>query len=168
MVAAGQVYERPGLRVVDDPRVGRFVVTDQPIPAREVVVIWSGEEMTLAQVQDLTPRERDYILQVDDDRYLVTSLDGLCTADFINHSCEPNCGLLDSITLVSMRPIEPGEQITFDYSTSDTSPVVDFECRCGAPSCRGRMTGDDWRSPEVQRRYAGWFAPHVQRRIDRS
>jgi hypothetical protein len=32
-----------------------------------------------------------------------------------------------------------------------------MRCSCGAPQCRGLITGDDWRSPAVQRRYAGFF-----------
>jgi hypothetical protein len=28
------------------------------------------------------------------------------------------------------------------------------------------VTGDDWQIPELQRRYAGHFAPEVRRRIE--
>jgi hypothetical protein len=27
------------------------------------------------------------------------------------------------------------------------------------------MSGNDWRLPQLQQRYAGWFAPHVARLI---
>lgn len=165
-MAPGQIFQRNGLRVVDDPNIGHFVVTDEPIAERDVIVIWSGERISLAQAEALSAKEQDYLLQIDDDCFLLTSLDALCTADFINHSCEPNCGLLEADTLVAMRPIEAGEVLSFDYATSDTTSFIAFDCLCGASSCRGRLTGNDWRLPEVQRKYAGWFAPHVQRLID--
>ncbi|MFZ9911537.1 MAG: SET domain-containing protein, partial [Ilumatobacteraceae bacterium] len=64
-------------------------------------------------------------------------------------------------TLVAMQEISAGETITFDYAMSDANPFIEFSCRCGTSMCRGRMTGEDWRIPQLQRRYAGWFAPHV-------
>jgi hypothetical protein len=65
-----------------------------------------------------------------------------------------------------MRDIQPGEEICFDYAMSDTMPYDEFQCECGAPNCRRSVTGSDWQLPELQKRYAGYFSPHVQRRID--
>jgi hypothetical protein len=45
-------------------------------------------------------------------------------------------------------------------------PYDEFDCGCGSPSCRGHVSGNDWQKPELQKRYAGFFSPHVQRRID--
>ncbi|MCL4268060.1 MAG: hypothetical protein KJZ72_00875 [Anaerolineales bacterium] len=53
-----------------------------------------------------------------------------------------------------------------DYAMCDTMPYDEFECLCGAPTCRGKVGGNDWKRPELQKRYAGFFAPHVQRKID--
>jgi len=39
--------------------------------------------------------------------------------DLVNHSCDPNCGLVGAVLVVAMRDIEPGEEITFDYAMSD-------------------------------------------------
>ncbi len=47
------------------------------------------------------------------------------------------------------------------------SPYDEFECRFCEAACRHHITGDDWRLPELQRRYAGHFSPYLQRRIDR-
>lgn len=33
-------------------------------------------------------------------------------ADFVNHCCEPSCGIRGQILLVAMKDLEPGEQIT--------------------------------------------------------
>jgi hypothetical protein len=51
---------------------------------------------------------------------------------------------------------------------SDGSPYDEFDCACGSPLCRGRVTGDDWQRHDLQARYAGYFSPYLQRRIERS
>jgi hypothetical protein len=39
-------------------------------------------------------------------------------------------------------------------------------CHCETYRCRQVIEGTDWQIPQLQRRYAGWFAPVVQQRID--
>ena len=36
---------------------------------------------------------------------------------------------------------------------------------CGTPSCRGLITGGDWKLPELQERYAGFFSSYITRKI---
>jgi hypothetical protein len=69
--------------------------------------------------------------------------------------------------LVAMRDIASREDISFDYAMTDGEPYDEFTCACGAPQCRGRVTGNDWRLPELWRRYEGYFSPYLQRRIDK-
>jgi hypothetical protein len=73
---------------------------------------------------------------------------------------------VDEVTLVARRPVETGEELTVDYATMTVVPW-EMECNCGAPSCRGVVTGDDWRRPDLQERYAGRFSPFVNARIAR-
>ncbi|MBV9693917.1 MAG: hypothetical protein JO261_09460, partial [Alphaproteobacteria bacterium] len=40
-------------------------------------------------------------------------------------------------------------------------------CRCGARTCRGRLSASDWKLPVVQARYRGHFHPLVVRRMER-
>ena len=88
--------------------------------------------------------------------------------------------------MTATRDVAPGDEITFDYCTSNDWPQ-DWTCACGAPACRGRITGDEWRDPvrhrlrscaraalthaacltaqAIQARYAGHFLPHIAARI---
>jgi hypothetical protein len=136
------------------------------IRANELLSVWGGDIMTLEQVVDLPPEIRPYSVQVEEDLYLVTT-GRPERADFINHSCDPNAGLIGQITLVAMRNIAPGEEVCFDYAMSDGSPYDEFECACGAINCRGRVSGDDWALPRLWERYEGYFSPYLQRRIER-
>jgi uncharacterized protein len=59
---------------------------------------------------------------------------------FINHSCEPNCYVRIThghILFFALRDIEPGEEILLDYVETYNSD--EMRCKCGAPSCRGRI-----------------------------
>lgn len=78
----------------------------------------------------------DKFLQISADRYIGPS-GGM--DDFVNHSCDPNCGVqfFDSrIVLTTIRPINPGEEITFDYATTQNAYPYRFSCGCGRPNCR--------------------------------
>ena len=85
--------------------------------------------------------------------------------DSFNHSCDPNAGFQGQIFLAAMRDIEAGEQVCFDYAMVLNLPNHRFECRCGSANCRGAVTGNDWKLPELQRRYAGYFQWYLQEKI---
>ncbi len=66
---------------------------------------------------------------------------------FLNHSCQPNCelvdhtrwddqtGVLHHITrLKTITPIEPGEELTIDYAWPACCAIP---CLCGSENCRG-------------------------------
>jgi len=140
------------------------LVVREPVAKGELVVVWGGEAVHAAQLDALSPAERLLTLQVEEDLYLVSAHDG--PGDWVNHSCNPNCGLSGQIALVAMRRLEPGEEVCFDYAMSDGSPYDQFSCGCGTLECRGRISGDDWSRPELWKRYRGYFSPYLQRRID--
>ena len=50
--------------------------------------------------------------------------------------------------------------------TAQPVPLLEVPCACGALDCRGTITGDDWRLPGVRAKYAGHFAPFINRRIE--
>lgn len=111
----------------------------------------------------------DSYLQVSADRYLGPS-GGM--DDFINHSCNPNCGLqfIDArILLVSIRTIRRGEEITFDYASTQNDYPCRFSCRCGSPACRGEIGDFDELPFELQLKYheLGVLAPYLASTLPR-
>ena len=76
-----------------------------------------------------------YVMELDDE----WSLEPTIPAAYLNHSCSPNCELLQltkySMGLLALCNIEPGTEVTFDYQWDafDWTP----RCKCGAPNCRG-------------------------------
>jgi hypothetical protein len=143
---------------------GRGVFAVDSIFAGDTVAGFGGYMMSSDEFEALPAVRVMHSIQMTDDLYLVGPHETE-DADLVNHSCEPNCGLLGATILIAMRDIEPGEEITFDYATSDGSDYDEFECACGTASCRGKITGRDWLLPDLQRRYRGWFSPYLTRRI---
>jgi hypothetical protein len=160
-------YLSPKCSVVEAPEKGGHAVRAvAPVAAGEVVAVWSGGILTTQELAGLPEHYREHTVQVEEGLFL-TSFVPDDPADFINHSCDPNAGMSGQIVLVAMRAIPEGEEITFDYAMTDGDPYDEFTCACQTPRCRGRVSGDDWRLPELWGRYAGYFAPYLQRRIDR-
>jgi hypothetical protein len=162
-----RTWFRPGLEVAASTIHGRGLFTDAPIAAGDVVMVWGGARYTRTDlVSGHVPSDSSYSF-IDED--VLLSGPGDDPDYFVNHSCRPSVWMSDAVTVVAARDLSSGDEITGDYAVWEGSPdyVLD-PCRCGSVACRGRITGDDWRIPDVQATYAGHFLPYLQRRIDRS
>jgi hypothetical protein len=82
-----------------------------------------------------------------------------------NHSCDPNLWWADAYTLVARRPIGAGEEVTSDYAASTGAVGFAMACACRSSLCRGVITGEDWRRPELQARYGDHWIPMLLARI---
>jgi len=164
-----------------DPRIeirlhsiaGRGMFALSPIEEGNRVIVWGGHVFTTADVEAgrVAPGSAVYI---GEDTFL-GALPGQYDrerddrGDFINHSCDPDVWMQDENTLTARRDIATGEELTMDYAMfegdeNDTKPWI---CHCGSSLCRHRITGKDWRLPELQRRYEGHFSPFISERIRR-
>ena len=76
-----------------------------------------------------------------------------------NHSCDPNLWLAGAYTLAARRPIAAGEEVTSDYATSTGVGDFAIACSSGSSLCRGVITGEDGRRPELQARHGDHWIP---------
>lgn len=86
----------------------------------------------------------------------------------INHSCDANCGHLNTFDVVTIRSIESSEELTLDYSSiwSESKDITMYPtCNCGSSSCRKRISFSDWKLEEIQLRYWPFIAPYLRSRI---
>jgi hypothetical protein len=83
----------------------------------------------------------------------------------LNHSCDPNTWFAGAV-LVTRRVVTTGEELTYDYATG--SSELTLYCHCETYRCRQVVEGTDWQIPQLQQRYAGHWAPAVQRLIEGS
>ena len=143
---------------------GCGVFSIAPISKEELVSLWGGIVLQKSQLDPNLPRFTERVIQIDEDLYLLTSAEKEPN-DCFNHSCEPNLGFTGQIGLVAMRDIQVGEELAFDYAMSDGEPYDEFECDCGSPACRHKVTGNDWALPALWKKYDGYFSSYLARRI---
>ena len=85
---------------------------------------------------------------------------------FVNHSCDPVLGWVDEYSLATMTEVAAGTELVTDYALSTVEPGWFLRCHCPSYRCRQMVEGSDWRIAPLRSRYAGWWAPHVQRLVD--
>jgi hypothetical protein len=147
---------------------GRGLFAAELIMRGEIVAIKGGYIIDRATLQQLDPQFAGAEIQIADELFIcpVTLHEREGSMLFTNHSCEPNIGLRGEITFVAMRDIAAGEELTHDWAMTDNDDSSTV-CRCGSPSCRGRITGRDWQRPDLQQRYAGYFSAYLQEKISK-
>lgn len=121
---------------LDRTQVGWGVFAAKSFAAGEHILTFAGPEISLRQTLELG-RWSMYPIQIGEDRYI----DCRPPAAFLNHSCEPNGAVKDTVRLVAGRAIQPGEEITMDYSTTMSGDCeTGMTCLCGSPRCRKVIT----------------------------
>ncbi len=159
-------YMSPKLESRPNPVKGNCgVFCREPVAKDEIVALWGGRVLSADEIDRDMPTFTQQILQIEDEFFMMTP--SMEPSDCFNHSCEPNVGMSGQIGLIAMRDIGVGEEICLDYAMCDGSDYDEFDCMCGTPGCRGRITGDDWKRPELWELYDGYFSPYLQRRIAR-
>jgi SET domain-containing protein len=56
--------------------------------------------------------------------------------EYINHSYVPSAGIRGKISLIALRSMKKGEEITIDYSTVEGDPFWKMACACRTRQCR--------------------------------
>ena len=142
------------------------VYTREFIAQGESVSLWGGAVIHKNDLDLSMPRFTERVIQIDEDLYLLTAEEKEPN-DCFNHSCEPNLGFSGQIGLIAIRDIEAGEELCFDYAMSDGEPYDEFECLCGSSNCRKKVTGNDWKNPQLWVKYKNYFSPYLARRIEK-
>lgn len=105
------------------------------------------------EIPPLVRPEDDRYIQIGPDAYLGPSG---ATDDLVNHSCDPNAGVIitgKSVALNAIRDIAEGEEITWDYSTTMFEDDWTMACHCGSPLCRGVIREFRLLPKEIRKRY---------------
>ena len=156
----------PKLEAKPFPEKGGYgVFALQAVRKGELLVMWGGRIIAESELDLEMPYFTQRVLQIEEGLYFLQP-EPLEPSDYFNHSCTPNAGFSGQMALVAMRDIEEGEEVCFDYAMCDGSPYDEFICSCGTEYCRGNITGEDWKRPDLRERYAGYYMPYLQRRID--
>ena len=131
----------PGTESKPSPISGQGLFATHAFAGGERLAPYLGTPLT-APPSVSAPGEPTYLVEIRPGLWL----DGASAdnpARHANHSCAPNAELVHDDAsghpwLVALRPIEAGEEITFDYGFSLAESLF-HPCRCGAEACVGRI-----------------------------
>jgi len=94
---------------------------------------------------------------------------------YINHSCNPNAGIRKEGELFALKEIKKGQEITYDYSTTEWTYEKfgkyrewAMECNCRTIKCRGTLGQFPTLSPKLKKQYykAGALQNFILRKLE--
>lgn len=133
---------------------GRGVFATQKFAQGETVVVG----IPIEEVAERTI----YSFQMDFNLYV--NLDE--PAIVINHSCDPNTGVRNNqfggYDFVALCDIEAGEELSWDYETTEYESIAVQRCLCGSLSCRGKTLGFKFREQMLRDRYGEYIAGYLK------
>ncbi|WP_326524774.1 SET domain-containing protein-lysine N-methyltransferase [Sphingomonas sp.] len=151
---------------VGETHLGKAVFAARPFLEGQPLLEFTGRRFRSDRVPSLMRGSSDRYVQVTPDHYMGPSgrLD-----DLVNHSCDPNAGLRfadDGVYLVAIRDIAPGEEVTWDYSTTLAESNWHMICQCRSDDCRRVIGNFATIDPDRQQFYRArnLVAPYLRRR----
>jgi uncharacterized protein len=81
---------------------------------------------------------------------------------YINHSCNPNSGIKNSVEIVAMKNISKNEEVTFDYSTSESENGWYLICGCANKNCRRIIRSYRFLSTELKLKYRDFISEYLK------
>jgi SET domain-containing protein len=147
---------RRRLSISDAGGKGRGLFATSRITKDDAILSFRGRERWIWGI----PEELwEYSFQVDYDRYIVPRKGS--HGWFLNHSCEPNSGILGRTSIVALSDIAKGEEMTIDYSTNVGWDGFAMECRCGERNCRRVIKSYRYLTDKNKRSYGKHVSPYL-------
>ena len=146
---------------------GRGLFAKEPIRKGEIVTVRGGHIITRQMEAEIKKPDGYWGYPIADE-FVLAPLNTQEVEDvmmFLNHSCEPNVGILGQIIFVAMRDIEKDEELTIDYAMFGANKEP-MQCNCSSSNCRGVITDSDWKITKLQEKYKGYFSSYIQMKIN--
>ena len=162
-----QPWLHPDVEVRGSRSTDRGLFATGPLDAGLVVVRLGGRLVGTEELRELMARAavETYVdtVTIEEDQHLV--LPAGTPVHYGNHCCDPTMWHVDRYDIALRRPVGPGGELTIDYATQ--TGLADWTMSARAPPrcVVGVVTGEDWRRPELQDRYAGHWLPALAARI---
>jgi hypothetical protein len=161
-VMSGHIVQTDGFAVVRSS--GEFrVVAQKHIPAGGRLFAVEGEQ---TKVPTRFSVQVDATVHLDlPEGHASEELMDLFYWRFTNHSCSPNAHLCGRV-FRALRSIEPWQEITFNYNTTEYEMAEPFGCHCGTDRCAGQVRGFRFLSDDEREQLRPWLAHHLLSRLE--
>lgn len=124
---------------------GMGIFAKTAILKTETICKMSGRKVSIAQLKRMYKSGKERIddpFQIADQEYIILRKPYI----YFNHSCSPNAGVRQKGVVFALRSIEVGEEITYDYSTTESTNdkawqinwtrLWKIKCRCKSRNCK--------------------------------
>lgn len=149
--------DNPKLILKNHKKLGKGVFATEKIFQGEIIAVYDGKTYTAESASLLPNTEplyvQDHVMQFAKNKYR----DSKGVARYINHSCNPNCGIRDLFKIVAMRNISPAEEITWDYDMTENSDWS-MHCNCESANCRKHIKGFRFLPKKFKDKYRGYIS----------
>ena len=139
---------------VRDTEKGRSLFAVENIEIDEILIKFKGK---------ILDHPTKTSLQINEGRHLegTGKID-----DFLNHSCNPNGYVnFDDMTFRSLRDIREGDEVTFNYLTTEWDMANKFECHCGSKNCFKHIKGFKYLTLEQKKSLEPLLSPFLKKKL---
>lgn len=109
-----------------------------------------------------TKQRTNHSFQIKEDTHM--QLDKISRS--INHSCEPNTGIRNNLCraydFIALRNIKKGEEITWNYETTEYISIAVKKCLCGARNCKGTIRGFKFLDQATRNKYGEFIGDYLK------
>jgi hypothetical protein len=131
-------------------RFGEGLFPCSNVPQGTVLLQITGEVLLFDEVL-LLGEFQSYPIQVSITEYIAPTDNTIW--QFVNHSCNPNCGVNSQLQIIALEDIKCGDELFFDYSTSMLERYWTMKCECNTSLCRKIVADFDTLPIELQHKY---------------
>ncbi len=111
----------------------------------------AGDVISPFSAKEVHKSPSRYTVQAGEHEHIILDPEFL---QYINHSCNPNSFFnTTTMQLVALKTINPGDEFTFFYPSTEWYMAEPFECICGEPNCIGTIKGAKELSAELIGQY---------------
>lgn len=137
---------------------GAGVFAKENIKKGEIILRRVGRIMQVENISKTPKYIQSHWFPISKDKYLMSDP----PAKYLNHSCDPNAGIINDKDLVAMKDIKSGEEIAYDYAMVGVDSWT-MECHCGAKNCRKIIGRYEQLDPKTKKKYEKYVPDWVKK-----
>jgi uncharacterized protein DUF418/SET domain-containing protein len=161
-----RVSRRPRPRSADAgeaPPAGFEVIRNDGVASLHAVSSFASGEVIFPLDGRPVAQPTRFTIQIGKDAHLDPMSERASPWGYTNHSCDPNLTIdVARRLMIARRPIVAGEELCFNYNTTEWAMHEPFHCHCGSAQCVGLVQGFAHLSPARQEALLNAAATHIR------